>query len=111
MRGPLSINSNDGGSTHNVYLDWYYYVGPGPLAVFVLFVASLLTAFAVFTWKHPCSAYFNFYLAVLLQLVVIFGLMYAQPNIWIKYFWFVMGIASGLMVNRTNGGADSRPLS
>ena len=102
---------NDGGSTHNVYLDWYYYVGPGPLAVFVLFVASLLTAFAVFTWKHRCSPYFNFYLAVLLQLVVIFAMMYAQPNIWVKYFWFVMGIASGLMVNRTNRGADSRPLS
>lgn len=96
------------GSTHNVYLDWYYYVGPGSLAMFVLFVSSLLAAFAAFTWKRRCSVYFPFYLAVMLQLVTIFGLMYAQPYLWIKYFWFLMGIASGLMVARVNHDLDDR---
>jgi hypothetical protein len=101
---------NERGSTHNVYLDWHYYVGPSSLATFVLFVSSLLAAFAAFTWKHRCSVYFTFYLAVMLQLITIFGLMYAQPYIWIKYFWFVMGIASGLMVARVNDDLDDRPF-
>jgi hypothetical protein len=65
-------------------------------------VCIFLCALAVYVWKHRFSGYFPFYLATALQVVVIFGLMYAQPYIWIKYYWVVFGVASGLMINRSH---------
>jgi hypothetical protein len=89
------------GSTHNVYLDWYYYVGLGPLLVFVSVILCFLGALCIHLWRNRAAPHLPFLLATTLQVVVLFGLMYAQPNIWIKYFWFVFGIASGLMINRS----------
>jgi len=91
------------GSTHNVYLDWYYYVGRLPFGLFVLFIVLLVAAFAAFLWNERRSVYLWFYLATGLQLVVIAGSMYAHPGIWVKYMWFVFGIAAAVMITEKEG--------
>jgi hypothetical protein len=89
-----------GGSTHNVYLDWYYYVGFWPLVCFLLFVILLTGALLALLWKCRRSAVFPFLLAVSLQVVVILGLMFIHPNLWARYSWFIFGVASGLLIHR-----------
>ena len=87
------------GSVHNVYLDWYYYVGPIPLGIFMILIISLLGVFAHFTWKTRFSKEFPFVLSILCQLLIIVALMYAHPYIWIKYIWFVFGLATAVMIH------------
>lgn len=87
------------GSTHNVYLDWYQYVGPIPFGIYLMLMLSLLVAFAHFTWKSRSTREFPFILSVFCQLLVIATLMYAHPYIWLKYIWFVFGLATALMIH------------
>jgi len=92
-------NLADRGSTHNVYLDWYYYVGPIPFGIFLILIISLLGAFAHFTWKSRFSEEFPFILSVFCQLLIVAALMYAHPYIWLKYIWFVFGLATAVMIH------------
>jgi hypothetical protein len=87
------------GSTHNVYLDWYYYVGKIPFALFLTFIALLLQAFSVFSWRHRKSKWAPFYLATWFQTVIIVLAMYAHPGVWVKYIWFLFGVAGGIMLS------------
>jgi hypothetical protein len=87
------------GSFLNVYLDWYVYVGPWALALFLLFIFSLIGTFGWFLWTNRTSEHSRFYLATSLQLVAIALVMYAQPYLFIKYFWVVFGIAAGMMIH------------
>lgn len=87
------------GSTHNVYLDWYYYVGTIPFGIFLMLIISLLVAFAHFTWNSRFSKEFPFILSILCQLLIITALMYAHPYIWLKYIWFVFGLATAVMIH------------
>ncbi|MCI0529386.1 MAG: hypothetical protein L0Y56_18255 [Nitrospira sp.] len=87
------------GSTHNVYLDWYHYVGKIPFALFVMFIALLLQAFSVFSWRQRKSKWARFYLATWFQAVIIVLAMYAHPGVWVKYIWFLFGVAGGIMVS------------
>ncbi|MDD4907502.1 MAG: hypothetical protein PHJ00_00410 [Candidatus Omnitrophica bacterium] len=87
------------GSLHNVYLDWLYYVGPIPFVLFLFFIFSLLIAFANFTWVSRFSSEFPFILSVFCQLLVIAILMYAHPYVFLKYIWFVFGIATAVMIH------------
>ena len=87
------------GSLHNVYLDWLYYVGPIPFVIFLFFIFSLLIAFANFTWVSRFSSEFPFILSVFCQLLVIAILMYAHPYLFLKYIWFVFGIATAIMIH------------
>jgi len=87
------------GSTHNVYLDWYYYVGKIPFALFVLFIVLLVGMMTEFVWKRRNSPYAGFYLATWLQIMVVVVAMYAHPGIWIKYIWFLFGMAGGIMLS------------
>jgi hypothetical protein len=96
------------GSTHNVYVDWYYYVGKLPSAIFVLFILILIITFAIFLYKQHESPYFAYYLAVWLQLVVLTGAMYAHPGIWIKYIWFTFGVAGALMLLEGHSGSPEK---
>jgi len=86
------------GSTHNVYLDWYVYVGKIPFAFFALFILLLTQAFSVFLWKRRDSVHACFYLSIWLQIIVIVAAMYAHPGIWVKYIWFMFGIATAVMI-------------
>jgi len=87
------------GSTHNVYLDWYHYVGKLPFTLFVLLNMLLIGAFTIFVWNRRQSRFFYFYLTTGLQIIVVSGSMYGHPGIWIKYIWFIFGIAGGLMLS------------
>ena len=88
------------GSTHNVYLDWFYYVGELPAALFYLFVLLLISEYTIFLWIQRRSVHFPFYLATGFQLIVIGGSWYAHPGIWVKYIWFTFGIAGAIMLLR-----------
>jgi len=87
------------GSTHNVYLDWYYYVGKIPFALFCAFIALLLQTFSVFSWRQRKSKWAPFYHATWFQIVVLIAAMSAHPGIWIKYIWFLFGLAGGMMLS------------
>ena len=87
------------GSTHNVYLDWYYYVGRIPFALFLAFIALLLQAFSVFSWRQRKSEWAPFYLATWFQTVIIVLSMYAHPGVWVKYIWVLFGVAGGIMLS------------
>ena len=87
------------GSTHNVYLDWYYYVGKIPFALFCAFIALLLQTFSVFSWRQRKSKWAPFYHATWFQIVVLIAAMSAHPGIWIKYIWFLFGVAGGIMLS------------
>jgi len=87
------------GSTHNVYLDWYYYVGKIPFALFCTFIALLLLAFFLFSWRHRKSKWAPFYHATWFQIVVLIVAMSVHPGIWIKYIWFLFGVAGGIMLS------------
>lgn len=92
----------DRGSTHNVYLDWYFYEGAPALLLFLLF-AGLLCAAAFFAgWRERNTQWAPFTWAVGLQVLVILAFMYAQPYIWLKFYWVVFGLASALAIK---GGA------
>jgi len=95
------------GSMHNVYFDWYYYVGILPFVLFLLFKIFLIAAFTTFVWKRRKSPYSWFYVATGLQIIVISGSMYAHPGIWTKYIWFVYGIAGGLMLSQEQSIEDN----
>jgi hypothetical protein len=93
------------GSTHNLYLDWFYYVGPFPFVLFVFFIFSLLGAFAHFTWKLRSSKEFPFVLSVFCQLLILTALMYGHPYLFLKYIWFVFGLATAIMIHPDLKGA------
>jgi hypothetical protein len=88
------------GSTHNVYLDWLYYVGRVPFALFVLFMVGMVVAAVAAARRCRASSVFPLYLATALQIVVVAASMYAHPGIWLKYFWFLFGVAGALMLHR-----------
>ncbi len=87
------------GSTHNAYLDWYYYVGPGALLLFVLLIGGKIWALGSVVWNHRQSPYFPLLLCVLLQLTLIAGTFYAQPYLWVKYVWVVIGLAGAVIAH------------
>jgi len=86
------------GSTHSVYLDWYYYVGKIPFGLFLLLLVLLLQAMIVFLWKRRNSPYAWFYFGTWLQIIVIGAAMYGHPGIWVKYIWFMFGVATAVMI-------------
>jgi hypothetical protein len=88
-----------GGSTHNVYVDWYHYAGKTALIVFVLFLGTLLVPLLLVTWRRRKSQYWPLLVAVSLQVAVIVAAMYAQPYWWLRYYWVVFGLAAGLMIH------------
>jgi MFS family permease len=88
-----------GGSTHNVYIDWYHYAGKTALIVLVLFLGALLVPLLLFVWSRRKSLYWPLVVAVSLQVVVIVAAMYAQPYWWLRYYWVVFGLAAGLMIH------------
>ena len=90
------------GSTHNVYLDWYFYEGKAALLLFLLFAGLLVAISFAAAWRVRDSRWAPFAWAVHLQVIVILGFMYAQPYIWLKYYWVVFGLASALAIK---GGA------
>jgi len=89
----------DGGSTHNVYLDWFYYEGPPALAMFLVFALSLGAVSFLAASRTRGTPYNAFAWAVHVQVIAILLMMYAQPYIWVKYYWVVFGVASALAIN------------
>jgi hypothetical protein len=88
-----------GGSTHNVYVDWYHYAGKAAFIVLVLFLGTLLVPLLLVTWSRRKSPYWPLLVAASLQVAVIVAAMYAQPYWWLRYYWVVFGLAAGLMIH------------
>lgn len=89
------------GSTHNLYLDWLRYVGPWQASLFVLFVLVMNAVLLTAAWRSRRTPSFPILLSFALQVVLISALMYAQPYLFLKYYWLVFGVATGIAVNRS----------
>lgn len=99
----------NGGSTHNVYLDWYYYEGAAALAIFLAFALSLITATIMLAWRARRTFGGPVVFGICLQVITLLLLMYAQPYVWIKFIWVVFGIASALLIHdELSGRSDAR---
>ncbi len=88
-----------GGSTHNAYLDWYYYEGLAALGLFAIFILSLAAATVRLAWITRNSESGSFHLAIATQIVLVGAVLYVQPIVWGKFVWILFGIASGLLIH------------
>jgi hypothetical protein len=94
-----ALHLKQGGSTHNVYLDWYYYESTAALLVFLTFAMAMTGVTFMAAWRMRRSVWGPFALGVGLQVVAILLLMYAQPYVWVKFYWVVFGVASALAIH------------
>jgi hypothetical protein len=90
-----------GGSTHNVYLDWYRYGGALPATFFALFIAGMFSASLWFLFKNRHHIYFPFFLATMLQLLVIMTEFYGHHVLFVRYAWVVLGMTMAVLVSDT----------
>jgi hypothetical protein len=88
-----------GGSTHNAYLDWYYYVGSNSMRNFSVAHSIHDRILCPFHVEISLFSGISLYSIYSLPLLIIAAMKYAHPYIWLKYIWYVFGLATAVMIH------------
>lgn len=86
------------GSTHNVYIDFYYYVGIVPFIMFALFVITFISLLISKCWMLRRSPHFVMAISIAMQAAIVFAFIYGHPLLWMPLVWGVFALASSLFL-------------
>ncbi len=80
------------GGAHNAYLDLWLNWGRSSLFCFLAFMLVLLSPVVRLLWINRGSASYPLYAALLIGCGIIFGAIYANPLVHLKFVWVFFGL-------------------
>ena len=98
-----AMHSNVQTSVHNIYIDFFIDGGIYVLAIFIIFLLSLIVPLLFAIWRNRNSKNYPFYLSMGLAFFIILGSLYSNPILHLRFIWVFWGSGMAMIYNNIRG--------